>query len=199
MAIAPAIETDVAYWTDGESDIPVYQRLSEFEWLLDRYTALAPRRVLEIGVGFGGTLRQWLKYTPGGAHIVSVDLHEWDGAAQPTLWQEWAREFGQTLTHFAGSSQDAAIIRQVQSLGPYDFIFVDGDHRAEAALADYHVYRPMLRPQGMMAFHDIVEHPANPDIQTWQVWRMICAVERTTRVYIDDEAARWGGLGVILG
>jgi predicted O-methyltransferase YrrM len=37
-----------------------------------------------------------------------------------------------------------------------DFLFIDGDHRYEGVLADWRDYAPLVRPGGLVAFHDIV-------------------------------------------
>jgi predicted O-methyltransferase YrrM len=38
---------------------------------------------------------------------------------------------------------------------PLDFLFIDGDHRYEGAKADFELYSPLVRPGGLIAFHDI--------------------------------------------
>ena len=39
-----------------------------------------------------------------------------------------------------------------------DFLFIDGDHSYDGVKADFEMYAPMVRPGGLIAFHDI-----NPD------------------------------------
>jgi hypothetical protein len=38
--------------------------------------------------------------------------------------------------------------------GDLDFVFVDGDHNYDAVHADYEAYWPLLKPGGIMFFHD---------------------------------------------
>ena len=40
--------------------------------------------------------------------------------------------------------------------GPYNIIFIDGDHSYEGVWSDYHNYRHMLAPNGLVVFHDTV-------------------------------------------
>jgi predicted O-methyltransferase YrrM len=37
---------------------------------------------------------------------------------------------------------------------PIDFLFIDGDHRYDAALRDFHEWTPFLRQAGLLAMHD---------------------------------------------
>ena len=45
---------------------------------------------------------------------------------------------------------------------PIDLLFIDGAHEFDAVLQDYEQWSPMLRPGGMIAFHDVVMED-NPD------------------------------------
>ena len=42
-----------------------------------------------------------------------------------------------------------------------DFLFIDGDHSFEGVSKDHQLYSPLVRPGGVIAFHDIV-----PDFRT---------------------------------
>ena len=51
------------------------------------------------------------------------------------------------------------MINSVQSwLGAdrFDFLFIDGDHEYEGVRADFLAYYDLVRPGGLIAFHDIV-------------------------------------------
>ena len=45
---------------------------------------------------------------------------------------------------------------------PIDLLFIDGAHEYDAVLQDYEQWSPLLRPGGMIAFHDVVTED-NPD------------------------------------
>jgi MMP 1-O-methyltransferase len=45
---------------------------------------------------------------------------------------------------------------------PIDLLFIDGAHEFEAVFQDYEQWSPLLRPGGMIAFHDVV-FGENPD------------------------------------
>lgn len=62
------------------------------------------------------------------------------------------REQGHDVHLLWGDSQDARIIEEARTFGPYDAIFIDADHRMAGVTADWNNYGPMGR---IIAFHDI--------------------------------------------
>lgn len=38
-----------------------------------------------------------------------------------------------------------------------DFLFIDGDHTYEGVKKDFEMYAPLVREEGVIAFHDIVQ------------------------------------------
>ena len=51
-----------------------------------------------------------------------------------------------------GDSTDPATIEQAKFLGPYDAVFIDGNHSPKYVMADWNNYGPMAR---IVGFHDI--------------------------------------------
>jgi len=184
--------------------VEVYQSHYELEHLLERYVAISPRRVLEIGSLFGGTLWYWMYYAMPGGHFVSVDLPvppEDERRARQLeghngLWASWAHERGHTLTVIAGRSQDQTVIAQVQSYAPYDFVFIDGDHLYESVSQDFANFAPMVRPGGIVAFHDIDISKDN-----FPYWYGACQLwQELKRNYHTEEwieTPGWWGIGVL--
>jgi len=142
--------------------VKVAQRRSELNWLLAIYQELKPKRVLEIGSLYGGTLWHWMAHAEPKTVIVSMDFTIYtnprklrmigDGQKQ---WQGWADQFGVTFQRIKGDSTNVETVQKAEKYAPYDFIFVDGGHYYEIVNADWKNYWPMLNPNGLMAFHDI--------------------------------------------
>jgi len=47
--------------------------------------------------------------------------------------------------------------------GPYDVLFIDGEHTKGAVIKDIRLYYPLLEPGGLVMFHDVKSHPAVRD------------------------------------
>lgn len=66
----------------------------------------------------------------------------------------------------AGTMSPAAT-RLAAEHGPYDLIFIDAGHTFEDARCDYLTYAPMIRPGGIVAFHDALQRDAYPEVEVW--------------------------------
>jgi predicted O-methyltransferase YrrM len=132
------------------------------QWELGQLVALVehirPKRVLEIGAWHGGTLREWLKLADD---VVVVD----DEMRMAEAWHDWADESLSTLTLLKGRSQDPQIIQAAQGFGPYDFLFIDGDHTYESVRSDWENYGHLA---GVVAFHDILPRPGYGVSDLWR-------------------------------
>lgn len=148
-----------------KSPWPVWQNDTEFALFFEYVQAREPMRILEIGAFYGGTLWYWsqLEITP--VLVVSVDLpvHE-TNEHHAEVWRcrgEWADHFERAAIRFVdhiGRSDDWFIHEQVREDGPYDFIFIDGDHSYEGVKRDFALYLPTLATNGVIALHDTRRH-----------------------------------------
>lgn len=160
----------------------------EFEQLLDLLIGWQPRRILEVGIWEGGTLYEWLDL---GSHVTAVD--DTMRPPGPGEWQKWARLSACELELLHGSSHDESIVARAAELGPYDFAFIDADHRYDAVKADWDNYRPMIEPGGLVAFHDIVPRP---DYGVDRLWAEIKTAHRTVEI-VDGGSGRYNGIGIV--
>jgi predicted O-methyltransferase YrrM len=96
-----------------------------------------------------------------------------------------------------GNSHDRTTVKGVESLGPYDFVLIDAGHYYNEVKRDWELYRPMVRPGGLLCFHDILTHPAWPSIEVGQLWSEIKKDYLTFEI-VADRNAEWGGIGVVL-
>ena len=183
------------YWTDGDPAVPVFQHPAEMEWLMDLFTQKAPRRILEVGSYFGGTLKQWIRRAPDGAVVVSVDLYNLPYADNRARYAEWAA--GRVEVHaIAGNSHAPETVAAAAAFGPFDWIMIDGDHREPAVRADWKAYRALAAPGAVILFHDILDNrQAHPEIQVAPVWAEIKQQYRTAELI--DGNGEWGGVGAV--
>ncbi len=147
--------------------VPILQNEWEFEKLLEIYEKLDPQAVLEIGSFFGGTLYYWLNLgSPQIMTCVDLPIESNDGRYQQMLesrklWDQWIKNSGTYNFKFhdiKGDSTSLYVINKVYNLNPHgiDFLFIDGDHSYEGVKADYDNYFSLVRPGGVIVFHDIV-------------------------------------------
>lgn len=154
------------------------QSPEEIEALYDRVCALRPRRVLEIGTAKGGTLYLWAQAAHEEAVLASVDLpggRFGGGYPEPkaAFFEAFARP-GQTIRLLRADShapECREAVRRAFDGAPIDFAFIDGDHTYEGVRRDWNDYAPLVRPGGLVAFHDILPQPASPDTQVHRFWR----------------------------
>jgi predicted O-methyltransferase YrrM len=124
-------------------------------------------RILEIGTHLGGTLFLLCRAAPAHAHLISLDLplagvpegigfvgyHE----SRRLLYRAFAKP-GQRITLLTGNSQEPSTVARVErALGgePLDLLFIDGSHRYEHVSRDFALYSPLVRQEGLVAFHDV--------------------------------------------
>lgn len=142
-----------------------YQDETEFQQLLARFKKLSPRcRVLEIGSLHGETLRHWIENMEVDGLIVSVDLmippadprYLQQKLGHEILWHQWAMASGHSLYVLDRDSRDPLCVKIVSSLLPViDFLWIDGGHDRDTCLRDWTNYSPLVRPGGLVAFHDL--------------------------------------------
>lgn len=132
------------------------QHKVEFVTLMQAAAERAPRIVVEIGAFRGGTGFLLARVARSDAIIVLVD-DQFDEIRQSAL-ASFAQP-GQRIVCLRGNSQAADMkARVVAAIAgrPVDVLFIDGDHRYEGVSRDFALYSPLVRPGGLIAFHDIV-------------------------------------------
>jgi predicted O-methyltransferase YrrM len=58
---------------------------------------------------------------------------------------------------------------------PLSFLFIDGGHAEEVAMADYAHWSPHITPGGALAIHDVFENPAEGGQAPFHVWQRAVA------------------------
>lgn len=147
----------------GRVVITAWQVRSELGQLLETVQSERPRGVLEIGTALGGTLFGFAQVAASDARLITIDLPGggFGGGYYPArsyLYRKFARG-SQTIHPLLGDSHRAETVTRVEKLlggRSVDFLFIDGDHEYEGVRKDYNLYGRLVRPGGLIAFHDIV-------------------------------------------
>ena len=180
------------------------QNPEEIEALYKAVLEISPRRVLEIGTARGGSLYLWIQAASEDATIVSVDLPGGKfGGAYPAcrvpFYQSFARS-GQTLKLLRKDSHQKETIAEVVRIfsdNQIDFAFIDGDHTYEGVKADFQDYGPLLRPGGLIGFHDILPRPDLPEIQVNRFWKELRDKYDCEELIGSQGSGRKIGIGLI--
>jgi predicted O-methyltransferase YrrM len=190
---------DAAFTARAEGiDLRPVQVRSEIVEFLAHVRASEPRCVLEIGRGNGGTLYLLARAAAPDAVLLSLDVREYD-RARIRLFRSFARGDQRVVIRQADSQTEEtrASIAEVFGHRPLDALFIDGDHAYDGVRRDYELYAPLVRPGGLIAFHDIVEGPESAVGGVPRFWREVkeSLVEPVELV----ESRAQGGYGIGFG
>ncbi len=168
-------------------DPEVGQSPAELRQAVELYREVKPRRVLEIGVLYGGTLKVWL--AGDAERVVAVD-------PEPRVDFESDR-----LTVLVGRSQDPLVVGLLREYAPFDWVFIDGDHSEPAVHADAALALELTRAGGHILFHDIVPPNGWPSTPPGRVWSELTRTHESW-AYIEERPDGYppesaNGIGVI--
>ena len=154
-----------------------------------------PKNVLEIGVRKGGTASLWCLIASG--LVVGVDWDQRDSLGFPYTMQlsNAMMDDYKNYRFVFGDSHHKDTVDAVQALVPeVDFLFIDGDHSYNGVKKDFELYSPLVKPGGLIAFHDIVDteliRSAGHGVHIF--WRELEGKKHEFCVNGD-----WGGIGVL--
>lgn len=171
-----------------------HQIEGELDALIELIGESGARSFLEIGSKFGGSLWRIARSLPKGSRVVSVELYP---PAPLLRCIEALREEGYDAHLIVGNSMDPATIDKVKKRGPYDALFIDGNHKLMYVRSDWERYGPMAK---LIAFHDIGWRravPASPNrILVPEFWDSIKGDHRHQEILLDPEKNAYG-IGVI--
>jgi SAM-dependent methyltransferase len=139
---------------------PVFAKEAQFLFALTRI--LAPKRVLEIGLGGAAStlaFAEALRQNGGAGHLVSIDVSpEAIARANLLLKVHGLRRFSTILHGF--SADPATKARAAAMLGQVDLLMIDGDHSFDAVVSDFERYHDLVATAGVILFHDTGPFPA---------------------------------------
>lgn len=176
----------------------------EIEGLFEEICNLNPHRVLEIGTARGGSLYLWAQAATDDATLVSVDLPGGDfGGAyaecRTALYQAFTHG-AQKLHLLLEDSHQASTLEKTKSCfeqQSIDFAFIDGDHTYEGVKADFYDYGPLVRPGGIIAFHDILYREKQPTIRVDQLWQELSQQYECKELIGPDGSGKKIGIGIL--
>lgn len=179
----------------------------EFESFLQLLNQHECESYLEIGARFGDSFYAACSRLPVGSTCVAVDLpnaswgvdhsHQSLNRAVNALQAD-----GYDARLILGDSRHEHIINAASMFGPFDAVFIDGDHTYKGCKADYDNYSPLASK--LVAFHDIA--PVSPHELTTerrrigvpQLWNELKASNETIEYVCSVHCSIGMGIGVII-
>jgi predicted O-methyltransferase YrrM len=168
--------------------LQIEPELIEFLVLLDNHR---PQVGLEIGSWNYGTFYALRRLVSD--LLISVDING--------KYADVGHSFGGNTAIVIGDSQQIMTYEQVRAIlkeRPLDILFIDGDHAYVSVKRDYELYSQLVRPGGLVAFHDIKDTNFHRRLgcQVSTFWSELLGRkwEFKTRMFHGMD---WGGIGVL--
>ena len=179
------------------------QNKSEILQLLKLLETRSPRLLIEIGTLNGGTLFLFSHVASDNARIISIDLPGGIHGGGYPFWKIPLYKYipceGRTVTLVRADSHNENTIHKVTNLlqgEKVDFLFIDGDHTYEGVSMDFHNYKHLVKPGGIIAFHDIVPHQKETQAEVDQLWSELKKEYRHDEFVASSKQDKYG-IGVI--
>jgi predicted O-methyltransferase YrrM len=191
---------DLVFRYRGVTPIQVRSELLEFATLVQ---GLRPKALLEIGTCNGGTLFVLSRLADPSASVFSIDLPGGRfGGGYQLLRVPFLRRMKKSkqqlhlLRADSHKPETRLILAHALQDAQLDLLFIDGDHTYDGVRRDFEMYSGLVRPGGIIAFHDIVQGQEELVGEVQRFWNEIKARYRHREI-IEDSRQPWGGIGVL--
>ncbi|NVM34379.1 MAG: class I SAM-dependent methyltransferase [Candidatus Lokiarchaeota archaeon] len=162
------------------------------------------RIIIEIGTHFGGTLFLFSRFGSHDALLISIDLPTWNlkggyGRLRSFFYRSF-RSKHQKMIFVAQDSHHPSTLKEVKNHlknKEIDLLFIDGDHSYEGVKKDFETYSPLVKNDGMIAFHDIVVHDQGENCEVNKFWNEIKEKFEYKEIVENWYQKHWG-IGVII-
>ncbi len=195
-SVAEVASRAIKFGGNGFFKVQTQQKLSEITSLAEAVAAISPKTILEIGTWHGGTLLIWSSLAS--EMVVTCDLE--DKTIQADFFRAMPPPGSACKVEVLQGDSHRPKFKEkvVGALGGHqvDFLFIDGDHSTEGARADFEEYSPLVRPGGLVAFHDIVELQPLETNQVFALWQELKGLYEAQE-FIDEAGQCGYGIGLL--
>ena len=182
----------------GNIKIRTIQKRSEILRLAEAVAAIKPQRILEIGTYRAGTLLLWSQIASHKVVTCDIELPP----VKIPLYEQFPPPGSNCVVQpLKGNSHEESFKDTVKAAigGPVDFLFIDGDHTEKGVEQDYDMYHGLVRPGGLIAFHDIVEAQPVEGNEVYYFWKRLKErlPEGSYEEFVDDQEQVGYGISLV--
>jgi len=182
--------------------LQIRSEILELVSVLDR---IKPNVVIEIGTYSDGTLFLLSRVAAEDATIISIDFPDVRFGGGYPVWKiplyKGFRLPKQKLHLLRADSHSKETLEKVKNIlgdRKVDFVFIDGDHAYEGVKKDFEMFSPLVKKDGMIAFHDIVVHPSETGCEVNKFWNEVIKEGKyQSAEIVDDWNQGMGGIGLL--
>jgi predicted O-methyltransferase YrrM len=162
-----------------------------------------PKIIFECGTASGGNLFLLTRFSDEDSIIISVDL---PGGKFGGGYPSWKIPFYKS---FASYNQKIILIRddshkistleslkEVLNNRKIDVAYIDGDHTYSGVKRDFEMYKDLIKPEGLIVFHDIVPHK-NKSVGVPKFWQEIHKGYEFKEI-VKDWNQNGSGIGILV-
>jgi predicted O-methyltransferase YrrM len=195
------------------------QKITELTWFIESLMGKKIKTVVEIGTANGGVFWALCQVAEPDALLIGIDdatllsdknyAPKGDFKASELDRNEYMATSQKKIKSYRRASQTAFLLQKdshlestkaelVKMLGgkKIDLLFIDGDHSYEGVKKDWKMYSTLVKKGGLVAFHDVCEHPAILNCHVYKFWKEVKKGKQVTEL-IDQNEMNWGGIGVV--
>lgn len=152
---------------------------------------------MEIGRCNGETLLLLARQCQSNATIISLDLEPLSSMRTAVLRRLTGN--ARKIHLMTGDSHSPGTLSSVLEIlkgKKLDALFIDGDHSYSGVKRDFEIYAPLVRKGGLVAFHDIAEHPAERHCEVSRFWAEV-KTEYEHLDIVEKVDQGWAGIGIL--
>lgn len=219
----------------------VRSEITDLSKFLLEHFKYPPENILEIGTKYGGTFYIWNSLWPETVlengvvskkpTCISIDFS--DGGIHGGISEEemdkrdlWFLERFANCHFIRGDSHSWSTFNEItkrlnpkdvfdrtQIFNQIDFLFIDGDHSYEGVKKDFKMYHKLVKKEGLICFHDIIDSQRHRDRNVYvaKFWRELTEIRHSenpdiclidgfwyeVKEFIGSEDQDWAGLGLL--
>jgi predicted O-methyltransferase YrrM len=191
------IESILNYVYDPRNQIWPMQIREEIGNLLYVLKDESPQNILEIGTANGGTLFMLSHIATKDSKIITIDMPTNSSILNTLFFQSFQKHNQKVFiinedSHAENTKDKVMKILKGEKV---DVLFIDGDHTYEGVKKDFQMYFPLVKQQGLVVFHDIVQGGSNLVGDVPKFWQEIKR-ELSTQEIVKDWDQGGCGIGI---